>query len=378
MYLDTQLAQQIVDRTMAIIDTNINVMNDHGVIISSGDPTRIGQLHDGALLAIQHGDTTEITQQTSQNLKGVKPGINLVLKHDDTIIGVVGITGNPDEIRNYAALVKMTSEMIIERSLLIEQLQWDKRHIEEFISSWVNNELTEEALEHWAQRLSINIEQPRVAVLIELAETPQSNQLTTIRKVVELLEYPQRNNLVAVIAMNQILVLKPCQQHSERWDYQIESQRIDQLIHQLQQQDIHHLHIALGEYFPSPMEMPRSFQSAQQVLTLGKHYHPKQTKYLFEDMRMPVLLSPLKQNWQGEQLCNAIVKLKTQDRSGQLIKTLYRLFEHQGNLSKCANSLYIHRNTLRYRLNKIEEITQISPHHFTGLVELYIACQITQ
>lgn len=378
MYLDTQLAQQIVDRTMAIIDTNINVMNDHGVIISSGDPTRIGQLHDGALLAIQHGDTTEITQQTSQNLKGVKPGINLVLKHDDTIIGVVGITGNPDEIRNYAALVKMTSEMIIERSLLIEQLQWDKRHIEEFISSWVNNELTEEALEHWAQRLSIDIEQPRVAVLIELAETPQSNQLTTIRKVVELLEYPQRNNLVAVIAMNQILVLKPCQQHSERWDYQIESQRIDQLIHQLQQQDIYHLHIALGEYFPSPMEMPRSFQSAQQVLTLGKHYHPKQTKYLFEDMRMPVLLSPLKQNWQGEQLCNAIVKLKTQDRSGQLIKTLYRLFEHQGNLSKCANSLYIHRNTLRYRLNKIEEITQISPHHFTGLVELYIACQITQ
>ena len=378
MYLDTQLAQQIVDRTMAIIDTNINVMNDHGVIISSGDPTRIGQLHDGALLAIQHGDTTEITQQTSQNLKGVKPGINLVLKHDDTIIGVVGITGNPDEIRNYAALVKMTSEMIIERSLLIEQLQWDKRHIEEFISSWVNNELTEEALEHWAQRLSIDIEQPRVAVLIELAETQQSNQLTTIRKVVELLEYPQRNNLVAVIAMNQILVLKPCQQHSERWDYQIESQRIDQLIHQLQQQDIHHLHIALGEYFPSPMEMPRSFQSAQQVLTLGKHYHPKQTKYLFEDMRMPVLLSPLKQNWQGEQLCNAIVKLKTQDRSGQLIKTLYRLFEHQGNLSKCANSLYIHRNTLRYRLNKIEEITQISPHHFTGLVELYIACQITQ
>ncbi|MCF7354036.1 sugar diacid recognition domain-containing protein [Vibrio sp. CK2-1] len=378
MYLDTQLAQQIVDRTMAIIDTNINVMNDRGIIISSGEPERIGQLHDGALLAIQHGDTTEITQQTSQNLKGVKPGINLVLKHDDTIIGVVGITGNPDEIRNYAALVKMTSEMIIERSLLIEQLQWDKRHIEEFISSWVNNELTKEALESWAQRLSIDIEQPRVAVLIEISESSNRNQLDTIRKIVELLEYPERSNLVAVVAMNQILVLKPCQQAAERWDYTIESKRIDQLIHKLQQHDIHQLHIALGEYFPSVMDMPLSFQSAQQVLTLGKHYQPKQTKYLFEDLRMPVLLSPLKENWQGAQLCNAIVKLKSQDRSGQLIKTLYSLFEHQGNLSQCANSLYIHRNTLRYRLNKIESITQISPHNFTGLVELYIACQITQ
>lgn len=378
MYLDTQLAQQIVERTMAIIDTNINVMNDRGIIISSGEPDRIGQLHDGALLAIQHGDTTEITQHTSQSLKGVKPGINLVLKHDETIIGVVGITGNPDEIRNYAALVKMTSEMIIERSLLIEQLQWDKRHIEEFISSWVNNELTKEALESWAQRLSIDIEQPRVAVIIELTETTSQNQLNTIRKIVELLEYPERNNLIAVVAMNQILVLKPCQQAIERWDYTIESKRIDQLLYKLQQHNIHHVHIALGEYFTSPMDMPLSFQSAQQVLTLGKHYQPKQTKYLYEELRMPVLLSPLKENWQGEQLRHAIIKLKGQDRSGQLTKTLYSLFEHQGNLSQCANSLYIHRNTLRYRLNKIEEITKISPHNFTGLVELYIACQITQ
>lgn len=141
MLLDDKLAQQIVDRTMKIIGTNINVMDQYGIIISSGDSLRIGQIHDGALLAINHGDTVEITEQSSHGLKGVKPGINLLLKYNQEIIGVVGITGNPDDIRNYAAMVKMTSELIIERSLLIEQLQWDKRHVEEFISSWVNGEL---------------------------------------------------------------------------------------------------------------------------------------------------------------------------------------------------------------------------------------------
>lgn len=37
MILDSQLAQQIVDRTMAIIGYNINVMNQAGVIIGSGE-----------------------------------------------------------------------------------------------------------------------------------------------------------------------------------------------------------------------------------------------------------------------------------------------------------------------------------------------------
>ncbi|WP_105903230.1 sugar diacid recognition domain-containing protein [Vibrio gangliei] len=377
MYLDTQLAQQIVDRTMAIIDTNINVMNDRGIIISSGDPQRIGHLHDGALLAIQHGDTVEITAQSSQSLKGVKPGINLLLKHNDQLIGVVGITGDPGSIRHLAQLVKMTSEMIIERSLLIEQLQWDKRHIEEFLSGWVNNELSEQELQSWAQRLSIDIHQPRVAVLIELQEDSPSKQMDHLRQIVDMLEYPQRNNLVAVVAMNQILVLKPCQHKSDRWDHEKESRRIDQLIENLAHQGIRKLHIALGEYFPSPTDIPLSFQSAKQVLELGKQHLPKQIKYLYQDMRMAVLLSPLQKNWQGAQLSSAIAQLKHHDKNGQLLKTLHRLFEHQGNLTDCANSLYIHRNTLRYRLNKIEQITQISPHNFNGLVELYIGCQIT-
>ncbi|WP_306462766.1 sugar diacid recognition domain-containing protein, partial [Klebsiella pneumoniae] len=40
MILDSQLAQQIVDRTMAIIGYNINVMNQAGVIIGSGEKNR--------------------------------------------------------------------------------------------------------------------------------------------------------------------------------------------------------------------------------------------------------------------------------------------------------------------------------------------------
>lgn len=378
MLLDTQLAQQIVDRTMAIIETNINVMDQYGIIISSGDPKRIGQIHDGALLAINHGDTVEITEQSSYGLKGVKPGINLLLKFNQNIIGVVGITGHPEDIRNYAALVKMTSEMIIERSLLIEQLQWDKRHVEEFISSWINGELAQNEINNWAQRLSLDLSEPRVAVVIEVEQNTQANHLSTIRQIVELLEFPKRNNLVAVIAMNEIVVLKPCKVSNHQWDHSHESQRIDELLATLDKHGIDNVQIALGQFYSNLAQLPLSYQSAKQVLALGKLHSPQSKKFLFDDLRIPVLLTPLSNSWQGEQLRQSITKLKSHDKSGQLMKTLYSLFEHQGNLKHCSESLFIHRNTLRYRLNKIEDITQISPHNFSGLVELYIASQITK
>lgn len=48
-FLDSRLAQEIVTRTMRIIDCNVNIMDSKGYIIGSGDPERIGELHEGAL-----------------------------------------------------------------------------------------------------------------------------------------------------------------------------------------------------------------------------------------------------------------------------------------------------------------------------------------
>ncbi|WED21250.1 helix-turn-helix domain-containing protein [Vibrio sp. JC009] len=378
MILEHQLAQQIVDRTMAIIGNNINVMNHAGIIIGSGDTHRIGQVHDGALLAIKHGDTIELSEDTCQTLKGAKPGINLLLKNRGDVIGIVGITGDPEMIRGYANLVKMTAEMIVEQAALIEQLQWDRRHKEEFITAWIKAKLNFQELNNWASRLEIDLSKPRIATVIEFSSQNRTINQQKIRQVVELLEYPKRNNLVAVLSMNEVVVLKPYQD-GENEDFQkAESKRIDSLIDRLHQNGIYNVHVGLGKYFSEPAKMHLSYESAKQTIEFGKKLNPKNNKHLFENHQLPVLLAPLNSTWQGEQICTPILTLIKKDKSGQLIKTLKALFEHNGNLKDCANSLFIHRNTLRYRLDKIEEITKISPHHFAGLAELYIAIQISK
>lgn len=374
--LESHLAQQIVDRTMEITDNNINVMNQSGIIIGSGDKNRISKIHDGALLVLQRGETVEVTEESSKVLKGVKSGINLILKKSEQIIGVIGITGDPNKIRNYAKLVKMTAEMIIEQANLTEQLQWDRRHREEFISTWITGDIKQDKLLDWGKRLDINISSPRVAAIIRFRDRSNPMSLRAIRRVVELLEHPYRDNLVAVLSMNEIVVLKPATFYQGEWNSDEESKRIDRLLIRLKQYEITDIDIALGHYFTGNQQVPLSFQSAQLTLQAGLNNNSKKNKHLYDALRLPVLLSPLRESWQAEQIGKAFEQLQAEDKNGQLVKTLNALFQYHNSLNECAKFLYIHRNTLRYRIKKIRQITKLDPEKLEGLLELYVGFQL--
>ncbi|MET2952340.1 sugar diacid recognition domain-containing protein [Vibrio harveyi] len=373
--LDHTLAQQIVDRTMSIIGHNINVMNAAGTIIGSGEAERIGQKHDGAVLALNHGDSLELDEQSCQSLQGVKPGINMLLHFKGEVVGVVGVTGKPEQIRAFAQLVKVTAELTIEQASLVEQLQWDRRHQEEFVSAWLNQQLNDSDLHDWAQRLCIDLVTQRVAVVIELIADNAPVSLSKVREVVDVLYRSEDKPLVAIMSMNEIVVLKPLRSSSTSNSDQSILERIQRRLTANQIDDVR---LAIGQYFDGAKQLPLSYQSAKQVLAVGRRSHPEQTTLSFSEYRIPVLLAPLADSWQGEQLAQAMTSLASADKSGQLVKTLEAYFHANGNANDCANALFIHRNTLRYRLDKISEVTGISTHDFTGLVELYIASYLNK
>ena len=71
-HLDARLAQDIVARTMHIIDSNVNVMDARGRIIGSGDRERIGELHEGALLVLSQGGSGETS---ARRTSGHQPAV---------------------------------------------------------------------------------------------------------------------------------------------------------------------------------------------------------------------------------------------------------------------------------------------------------------
>lgn len=53
MKLSRKIAQKIVEEMMNVLPYNINVMNERGIIIGSGEHDRIGHIHEGSLEVIK-------------------------------------------------------------------------------------------------------------------------------------------------------------------------------------------------------------------------------------------------------------------------------------------------------------------------------------
>lgn len=365
--LDAQLAEQIVQRTMQIIHYNINVMNKHGRIIASGDTTRVGEKHDGAMLAIAKGENVSLDAPAASSLSGVKPGINLLLNFQEQVVGVIGITGEPAQVEQFGQLVKMAAELIIEQAQAWHSQQWGSRQREEFIVQWAQGTTEWPVLLDWANRLQIDLALPRVASVIEVRSAEPLKQ-QAMREVIELLEYPKRDNLVAMLSLNEIVVLKP---HQE--DIQQERQRIARLLARTDAVQGVDLVIAIGPYFPQPERLFESFRAARQTLTVGKRLRPQARQHFFEELQLPVLLSQINDDWQLQALLSPLQSLQAQDKSGLLQKTLHQYIADYPDLGLCASHLHIHRNTLRYRLDKIGQITGCSIDNLESLTRLYIA-----
>ncbi|WP_414003952.1 sugar diacid recognition domain-containing protein [Pseudomonas putida] len=76
--LDHDLAQDIVDRAMAILPCNVNVMDSQGLILGSGEPERINTVTRGRSCLGQWPDR-RTGYRRAKCLKGVQPGVNLPL-----------------------------------------------------------------------------------------------------------------------------------------------------------------------------------------------------------------------------------------------------------------------------------------------------------
>lgn len=64
---------------------------------------RIGTIHQGAVQALETGKMVEVWQDGHYEKKGTNEPI--VIHHE--LVGVIGISGNPDEVRPFAILLKL-------------------------------------------------------------------------------------------------------------------------------------------------------------------------------------------------------------------------------------------------------------------------------
>ncbi len=85
-------------------------------------------------------------------------------------------------------------------------------------------------------------------------------------------------------------------------------------------------------------------------MQVGKAKKPQLKIYCYQDIMLPVLLYGLNFKWSSEELLKPLNTLLHEDSNGVLIKTLTVWFKNNLLSRETANELFIHRNTLDYRL----------------------------
>lgn len=378
--LDRILAQAIVDRSMKIIDCNVNVMDAKGRIIATGDPERLDTLHEGAMLVLSKQAAVEIDEGMADHLAGVRPGVNLPLRVDGRIVGCVGLTGAPGGLRQYGELVRMAAETMLEQAQLMQLLAQGARLREELVLCLVRGDPLPPVLTDGVARLGIDLALPRLAMVVEVDSAGRNVEfvLGEMTRLQELLATPERGNLVAASSVNELIVLKPALDAKGRFDPENLRRRMRLLSSRMKESSPLPMRLALGHYFPGREGLARSYRVAKTTLAIGRKRRPKDELLLYADMRLPVLLDELRQGWQGRELEDLLRPLTEQDRQGQLQKTLSTWFNCGMQKAKTARTLRIHRNTLDYRMAQIEKLTGMTLSDSDDCVSLYLALRILE
>ncbi|HIE4389538.1 MULTISPECIES: sugar diacid recognition domain-containing protein [Serratia] len=359
-------ARQIVQRAMSIISHSVNVMDSNGVIIASGNPSRLFQRHEGAVLALTENRVVEIDAVTAAHLKGVRPGINLPFSFHSQQVGVIGISGEPGQVRAYAELVKMAAEMMVEQAALLDQHQWEKRYREELANQLLQPQPASGSLEAMAAYLGLDLQQPRIVWIAELQDT----QPHLLRELLTELEQTQREALIAITGFNEMILLRPASLVQGEWNVKQERKQAQQLQSQLQSR--FNLRLIVGGFFSGEAGLHRSSLTARATQAMAKRLKLRHKTLFYQDYPLPSLLCDLGEDWRAQELSRPWQVLGEQDEKGVLRSTLRHYFSRNCDQTQTAAELHIHVNTLRYRLQRIEAITELKINQLTDALQLYI------
>ncbi|MCG8482935.1 MAG: helix-turn-helix domain-containing protein [Clostridia bacterium] len=107
------------------------------------------------------------------------------------------------------------------------------------------------------------------------------------------------------------------------------------------------------------------------TLTSRKNFIKK-----YQDLDIGLLLDDIPKSTK-EKFVNKIFKKINKDEKRKSIEMLVKYFENNGSISKTADELFLHKNTLQYRLNKINKLTGYDPRVIEDMVVLYLAAMLT-
>lgn len=222
-----------------------------------------------------------------------------------------------------------------------------------------------------AKKLHIDTDTRRVVYIIETKNEKDSNALEIVRT---LFAGKPRDFITAVDERNIIIVkeLKP----SDTYDNLMSTAKI--VVDMLNTEAMSKVHVAYGTIVNEIKDISRSYKEAKMALDVGKIFYSERKVVAYNNLGIGRLIFQLPMP-----LCKMFIReifdgKSPDDFDEETLVTINKFFENSLNVSETSRELYIHRNTLVYRLDKLQKSTNLNLRVFDDAITFKIALMVVK
>lgn len=222
-----------------------------------------------------------------------------------------------------------------------------------------------------AKKLHIQTDVRRVVMIVESGNGKDNNVLELIRT-----GYGAANkDFITAVDENNVIVVKELSDNDQNKEIDKSARTI---ISMLTKEGVKGVHVSYGTVVNEIKEVSRSYKEAKMALDVGRIFFDERDIIAYSELGIGRLIYQL-----PIPLCKMFIKeifggKSPDDFDEETLTTIHKFFENSLNVSETSRQLFIHRNTLVYRLDKLQKSTGLDLRVFEDAITFKIALMVVK
>lgn len=222
-----------------------------------------------------------------------------------------------------------------------------------------------------SKKLHIETEVKRVVLIVETLGEKDTNSLENVRSLFS----ARAKDFITAVDEKNIIVVKELAEQESYEEVEKAAKLIMGLFDTATREGVH---VAYGTIVNEIREVSRSYKEAKMALDVGKIFFNERDVIAYSELGIGRLIYQL-----PIPLCKMFIKEIFDGKSPdefdeETLTTINKFFENSLNVSETSRQLYIHRNTLVYRLDKLQKSTGLDLRIFEDAITFKIALMVVK
>ena len=384
MTLTTKIVQPFIATLEEALHYKVTITVTNGYFVGSSDPARLIQFHPSAyeiLCERQPIESWDIATDSYVNVpEGVQLGYGERVIYDGECIGLIGLVGAPEEIKQSIKTAQLVLQLMLDRKKASDELKLISKDKKAFLLRLLQGQYgSPEWIKERADTYKIDLSRPRyvLTVQINLEKFDEKSPLElsqikeTMHRAIRSIFFEQEDLLYEYDTGETVLLTAGKHLDASQRRRQIEKAAA-RLYAELREQCKVSALIGVSEECGDYTGIPLALRQGRMAAEIGAKTENGEGLYFYSQMRLGRIVASFSPEIRPILQRDILSKL-LENHADSLLETLFTYFEMNGNVSQTAEKLFIHRNTLQYRFRKIKEITGFDIYHIDDLVQLRLA-----